>query len=130
LLQASLYSFSARVTIPLRCTSGIVPLALRASLHLLSASVTKNPGRVPVLPGFSYKGYTRHPPGQAIFLEVKSQPVDNHVIIFDIIGINTSLEVITSPQISAAQHIGQIIGDFVGTGNIKFPAIITVVIVA
>ena len=48
-----------------------------------------------------------------------------HVIIFNIMGVERrSLKVITGKQITDAQHIGQVIGDFVGTGNINFPTIV------
>ena len=35
-------------------------------------------------------------------------------------------EIIAGEEITCAQHVGQVIGDFVGTGNINFETIVAV----
>jgi hypothetical protein len=57
-------------------------------------------------------------------LERQSQLVDQHVVVADPVCITGAFVIVTGEEITDAQHIGQVIGEFVSTGNVNFPTVL------
>ena len=51
-----------------------------------------------------------------LLLEGKSKFIDKHIIVGNLIQVTYAFVVITSEEVSRAQHIGKIVGDFVSGG--------------
>lgn len=59
-------------------------------------------------------------------LERQRQLIDNQKIIINVVGTIGSLIVITGEEITHAQHVGKVIGNFVCSRQIRFPAVFPV----
>ena len=94
--------------------------------------IIKNPWKISVLQGFVFN----YPAcaGQLSLLEAESKFVDEDEIIINfgaLIVIRShylisTLEIITGKEITRAQHIGQVVGDFVSTCDVNFHTVGTV----